>query len=350
MLAWETGLAQVCNRQQPLAPVWTLLGQEHVLADAILHALADALAASGGGAVDVQRFSLEDDGCADAIIACQSLSLLAGATLVVLQHTAALTPGGKSKHTLDPLLAYLDQPLPGRVLVVRVEAEKWDERKTVVKRLQQFPVVDCRTPGKEQDALKRLQRLAQPLGVQVAPDAWPELWRRTGQLSRAMQELLKLQTYTGGQLVTAADVAELVHPPLEDNVFAWVDAVVRGNPQKALRTLQDVVLSGADPVTLLALTARQVRLLAWVAESIPRGMSQQEIARRTGAHPYAVRVAADQARGLPAQVWLELLPVLADLEYAVKTGRREAQQALELAVLECAWALQLHSQVRRRAY
>jgi DNA polymerase-3 subunit delta len=315
-------------------PVHVLVGTDYVLARWYVDALKVGVESGSGMPVEVQRFRFEDEGCSGAVQACQTLSLFAETELVVLENCTALLASGKAKHDVQELERYLESPVDGNVLVITVYGDKLDERKKLTKLAKAHRVVDCNAP-KPAAAMQVLRDYAEKRRMQIQTDALQELWRRTQSISAAVTELDKLHTYTGGEPIDLRAVQELVSSPLEDNVFTWIDGVVKGNAAQSFRVLADLQQSGHDTFALYALIGRQLRLL-WYAKVLGgKGYSQQQIASRAGAHPYAVKVATEQARYLSQRQIERLLTVLADAEFAVKSGRRDAVQALEWVVMTC---------------
>ncbi|MCL6598215.1 MAG: DNA polymerase III subunit delta [Alicyclobacillus macrosporangiidus] len=331
MLDWTSAMKAV--QEGDGSGVFTLVGHEYALAESFVQALRNRLGDDQGPA-DVQRFPFDEEGCEGAVFALESLTLFQVRPVVVLQRCTAMAAGGRARFATDALEAYLVRPVPGRALVITVEQDKLDERKKLVKLAKQHIVVDCHPP-KEAQALAILQQLAAAEGIGIHPAAMKELWRRTASVSAALQEMRKLWMFTGERPITPADVAEAVAPPVEDDVFAWVDGVVQGRADRAFRALADVQRKGEDPLKLFALIARQIRLMWYTRVLGERGMSHTQIAAEVAAHPYAVRVAAGQAARVNPERMERLLTVLADLEFEVKSGRRDPHHALELAVLAC---------------
>jgi DNA polymerase III subunit delta len=317
------------------ATVYTLVGREFVLMDWFIRSLHGHLEQTSGEAVEVNPFRFEEEGCAGAIFACQSVSLFSTSSLVVLENCTAMLASGKAKHDTSEMESYLANPIPNRTLVITVVGDKMDERKKLTKLAKSQVVVDCSTP-KEHEALDIVQRLATERDILMAPDGLKELWRRSQSISHCVAELDKLWTYTDARPITANDVAQLVALPLEDNVFAWIDGVVKGDLERSFHALKDVEMSGSDPFALLSLIARQLRLMWYARVFGGKGYSHQQIAGKTGAHPYAVRVAGDQARSISPHVIERLTTIVADAEYEIKSGRRDIRQALEWVILSCA--------------
>lgn len=325
-------------QEEPLAPVYTLMNEEHTMAERWLTALRVQLGTDGGLA-ELERFDYEDEGCENALMSCQSISLFAERSVVVLDQATFLLSNAKVKHDISGLEAYLGNPVPERVLILRVRAEKLDERKKIVKQLKKYPLLPFTTP-KDDDALRTLEQVSQEQGHKVARNALQELWRRCQSIARSEVELTKLVTYAGNRQVELNDVVELVSPPLEDNVFTWIDGVVKGNVQDTFRSLADVQTAGYDVFALLSLMVRQFRIM-WYARVLgDKGYTQAQVAKEVGAHPYAVKMASVQARSLSPQTMERILLTIADAEYWVKSGKWDANQALEYIVLFSARLIQ----------
>lgn len=325
-------------KSEPIAPVYTVIGEEHTLAGRWLEVLRSRLG-QDGALVQIDRYDFEEEGCDNALLACQSISLFGESGLVVLERSSFLLPNAKVKHDLSSLERYLENPVPGRVLILRVIADKMDERKKIVKQIKKHPVISLLTP-KTEEAVPILQQLAAEKGIQMADEAIQELWRRCQSIALSDVELDKLTAYTDNRRVETADVAELVPPPLEDNVFTWIDSVVKGNVHQTFRSLTDVQSAGYDAFALFSLMARQLRMM-WYARVLgDKGYTHVQLAKQLGAHPYAVKLASAQARAILPKTMEHMLTAIADAEYWVKSGRWDVNQALEYIVLFSARLIQ----------
>jgi DNA polymerase III subunit delta len=335
VLDWNQALKEL--KTKPHAPVYTCVGPEFTLVEEWLGVLLDTLSTDAEAPVDKTRFSFDEGGLGEALLACQSLSLFTSTQLVELSDVwAATTAKGasKAKHSTEALEDYLDNPVPQNILVVTVTADKLDDRKKLVKKLKQYPVIDCTTP-KEAPGRKMVHSLANRYKIQIEDDAIAELWRRCTSVSRCATEIRKIWTYTAGRPIHIDDVVELVVPPAEDNIFEWIDGVVTGNSDRSYRALSDLVRAGHDTFSLFGMMVRQLRLM-WYAKTLAsRGYTQQQIASEAGAHPYAVQVAQRQAQGVEPRAIESLLTVVADAEYQVKSGRRDSELTLDWVVAAC---------------
>lgn len=332
MIEWNKAMDAIV--QKPHHGVYTLVGTEFTLMNGFVKALQERMQLQSEQSVEIHRFFYEETGLEGALAQCQTLSLFAAESVVILDNCTALSTQAKGKHDLSPLEEYLSAPADEHVLVITVQAEKLDERKKAAKVLKKFPIINCNTP-KEADAQQLLSELAKARALTVHPAAMAEIWRRTQSVTIAERELDKLAAYSDGT-VTMSEVEELTPLPVEDNVFRWIEGVIAGKLSRSFQALQEIQQSGYDGFALFSLMARQLRLM-WYAKVLgERGVSQQEIAKQAKAHPYAVRMAGQQAKFMSAQRIEQLLCIIADTEFMVKSGRQDVAQALDWIVLSCA--------------
>ncbi|GMA56168.1 DNA polymerase III delta subunit [Alicyclobacillus sacchari] len=315
-----------------LASVYVLYGSEIGLVD-----LFCDRAARSGGFTSVARFDYEEDGFEQARLELDTLSFFSDQALVHVRNCTALTSQGKSGSDLEALEAYLENPAPGRVLVLSTAADKLDERKRITKTAKRHVVVQCATP-KEADALRHLKSFAKERGIEATDEAIHELWRRVGAMTHALNELEKLSVYALGRRIERTDVEQLVVRSVEDSVFDWIDRVAQGQIAAALTNLQGLARQGYDPLALMALLARQIRMMGLAKSSADGRVSLDQLAKRAGVHPFAMRVAAKQAQRFTLRDLEMLARRIADSEYDVKRGRRDPQQALECILMEASLA------------
>lgn len=334
MMTWAQAIA-AATAEDP-RPLYILRGDEQALVSRFLQAVQARQEALVQQPVALERYWFDDDGVAKALHSCRSIGLFGTADIVVLMHCGLF--GGTTKLKVDAgdLEAYLEHPILDRTLIITVPADAWDERRKLTKLAKSHPVVDCTTPPPKAGGVVSIaEHIARSKGITIAPLALQELIRRTRGVTVLERELEKLLAYAKGSSISEADVEQLVSKPLEDNVFAWIAAVVEGRAKEAFDSIAVVLQTGNDAMGLLALIARQVRLMWFAAWGASQHQSQTALAGQIGAHPYALKVALSQAQGVSLDYLETLLTLVADAEYAVKSGRREVGQALDFVVMSC---------------
>lgn len=313
-----------------VGPVYLLYGREYLLVDRFVKRLIECTDAGV-----VARYDFEEDGLENPLLELDTVSLFEQQPVVQIRNCTFFLSQGKSGTQADLLEKYIQSPAPGRVLVMTVDGDKLDERKRLTKAVKRHLVVDCQTP-KQPLAMRYLTQVAHDTHMDLDVGALDELWRRTGSISQAMNELSKLAVYASGRLVTREDVSALVENTMEDTVFDWVDHVAQGRISMATQSLQAMRYQGYDPLALIAMLVRQIRMM-WFAKSLStKGMTPDDIAKVAKVHPFAMRVAMKQSGSFGLTSLESLLALAADCEYDIKRGRRDGLQALELLMLTAA--------------
>jgi len=147
------------------------------------------------------------------------------------------------------------------------------------------------------------------------------------------QEIDKLLLYADGQQVTTEEVRALVSRARETSIFDLVDCVGRRQTGKALLLLHRLLDDGEAPLYLLAMLARQIRILIQVSELRAQGLNQQEVAKRLKLHPYVVEKGLAQARNFEMPQLEAAHSQLVETDWAIKTGKMEDVLALDTLVV-----------------
>jgi DNA polymerase-3 subunit delta len=131
-----------------------------------------------------------------------------------------------------------------------------------------------------------------------------------------------------------AEVDLLVQDDQEQNLFAFIDELSAKRNGAALRSVRQLLDDGQAAPYVLFMVARQIRILLGVRGLIDQRMKPDAIAAELGQKPFVVRKALDQARNFAAGELERLHDRLLALDHAIKTGRIQAEVALELFVAE----------------
>ena len=145
------------------------------------------------------------------------------------------------------------------------------------------------------------------------------------------QELEKLALFCAGKEIQESDVSELVSQVREASIFTAVDAMIEGQPGIALRLLHQLHQDGKEPLYIISMVERQLRLLALARDAMDRGVPQNELKGRLGtSSDFVVRKTAEQARRHPMSEIILRYNHLLEADLAIKLGKLEPELALEL--------------------
>ncbi|WP_019120001.1 DNA polymerase III subunit delta [Brevibacillus massiliensis] len=329
-----------------IAPLYVLFGAETFLMEEFVKLLRSELIDPEYADLNVSQYDCAETPLSAILQDAETLPFLAEYRLVLAENAFFLTgakPPAKVDVDTDELVRYLDEPAGHTAVVLRANADKLDERKKLVKVLQQKAVVLAFQPLQGADLYAWIERRAKQYQARIERPQAMKLVERVGSELRLLdKELEKMALYTGSQdaVITEQVIELLASRTLEQNVFALVEAVVGGQLNEAFRILYDCLKTGEEPIRMLALLARQVRLLLHVKLWAPRGYTQQQLAGMLKVHPYAVKKAMEQARHFDETGLRRLLGILAEEDFRMKSGQVDKQIALEVFMTQVAAQLQ----------
>jgi DNA polymerase-3 subunit delta len=274
--------------------------------------------------------------------ACDAVPFLADKRLVIVTGLLSrLSPQRKQtlseakQKLLDDLANYLPH-LPPTTRLVLVEDRSLPSKHPILKLAKQeergyvkrFDRPDAR------DLPRWISKRAQKHGGDIEPRAAHRLAAVIGADLRLLdQEITKLVTYRDGEgAVTDTDVETLVPYSQDAVIFDLVDALGQRDGSTAADTLHRLISEGEHPLGLLGMIIRQFRLLIQVKTLKDKGASPRDISKTLGIHPFPARKLHRQATHFTPVQLEKVYRYLSETDIAIKTGKMDAELALDLLV------------------
>lgn len=266
------------------------------------------------------------------VAACEAHPFLADRRLVIVYDALKHSKAGKAR---EELRDYCER-VPATCDLVFVEQDEVDRRHLLFTYLskrgtvREFPLLSG------QELLRWIERRAKSLAATIEPAAAQRLVDLAGNDSRALaNELAKLATYVGrGGTIDQVAVDRLVTDQQEQNLFTFIDDLSTRRLGAALRGARALIEDGQAPPYILFMLARQIRILLHVRQLVAQRRRPDDIANELGLKPFVARKAAEQARNFTAAELVTAHDRLLELDHAIKTGKMQAETALELFVVE----------------
>ncbi len=188
---------------------------------------------------------------------------------------------------------------------------------------------------------------AERRGVQIEPRAAQALADAVGPELRVLDsEIRKLAAYGRGGAITHADVRELVSNTREASIFMAVDAVIEGRPGVALGHVGKLMQAGSSAGYVLAMLARQVRLLMLAKDLRGQGVPHGEMGPRLGVSGYPLRKTLEQAGATGFERLEALHRMLVETDLRTKSTAGSDELALDMLIAEA--AASANTRARRR--
>ncbi len=118
-----------------------------------------------------------------------------------------------------------------------------------------------------------------------------------------------------------------------DSIWALVDAVGMRDGKKALHAAGSLLADREPPLRILAMVARQLRIVGRMREALAGGLADKDAALAAGAPPFKARELKESARRFTARGLAAAFGTLADADLALKGSRVPGERVLEEAIL-----------------
>lgn len=272
----------------------------------------------------IERLDGEDTTAERMKEAISSLPFLTAKKLVILREP------GKQKAWAETIADILKEVAETTDLII-VEP-KLDKRLSYYKTLKKS--TDFREFG-ELDGMELARwtvTYAKEQGAQLGTNEARLLVDRLGMSQQLLKsELDKLAAYT--EKITREDIELLVDPLPQSTVFELLDAAFQGKTEHMLRLYHEQRALKVEPQAIIAMLAWQLHVLA-VIKTASGGADV--IASQAKINPFVVR----KSMGIASKLTLPRLKImvcgLAELDVKLKTVSIDADEALQLYLLQLA--------------
>ncbi|WP_026674623.1 DNA polymerase III subunit delta [Alkalihalobacterium bogoriense] len=322
-----------------IAPVYLLTGTEAFLIDDITHSVVNQTLNEAERDFNLSVFEMKETPVDMAIEDAQTLPFLGEKRVVIVKEAYFLTgqrDEAKIEHNVKVLEEYVQNPANETVLIITAPYEKLDERKKITKVLKEKTEVVDSKEFDEKMTMEWLTAQAREFGADITDKGKETLIQlQSGNLLMIANEVKKLALYVGeGGTIDEEIVHLLVARTIEQDIFSLIDHVIHRRIEKGLDIFFDLLRQKEDPLKVVALLARQFRILYMVSEMSKQGYSQKQMASQLKLHPYVVKLAGQQAKKFNERQLLVWLDGLATVDFQIKTGQMDKKLAVELFLMK----------------
>lgn len=145
-----------------------------------------------------------------------------------------------------------------------------------------------------------------------------------------LNELDKVIVVKKDYLITNEDIDKYTIKIVEENIFDFVDLVIKKDTKNIFIKLEKYIQEKQEPAILLSNIASQYRLIYSVKNLTRKGFSEKEIADELGIHPYRVKLAREKSYNYTNDELKDKLLSIGSLDEKVKLGIIDKYVALKL--------------------
>ncbi len=316
-------------RRGEIALVYCLYGEDEYRREQVLSQLLDALLTESERDLNLDQIRPGEAEIQSIIGSARTLPFLGPRRVVLVRGVEEL-----SKAQQEELLAYLNDPSPTTCLVLA--GRSLDLRTRLAAAIQKKGMV-LHFDRMKADSLKEaLVAAAKERGARLQPDAISLLIDLVGDdLRQLMYAVEKLALFVGeGVEIRPQDIEAMVGETRVRSIFQLTDTVSGRDLDGALRCLTSLLDTGEEPLAILGMLARQIRMLFQAKALREQGtpVSRMTLGRLP---PRVVATLAEQGA---SRSWRQLTGALQSIsraDMAIKTGRAAAPMVLSRLV----WSL-----------
>jgi len=273
----------------------------------------------------------------DIVSECQTMSLGVERKMIFVENAYFLS-NAKSKEKIEKeqdyqkLSDYLNNPNQDADLVFTLNENKLNSRSNLFKLISEHGKIMELLDIKPYEWPQFIKNWFTKKGVSIEQRAINELVNRSSNnatlfVSEAQKLLLN------NKHITYDDVIKLTTRPLEENSFLLADALLNGKIDEALSIFRDLKTYSQEPVSLINLLARQLRLNLKIMYLDEQGDSQMSIAKKLAIHEYRVKLALARRHLSSIEKLANSLEKLYELDWQIKSGAVDRFLGFELFLI-----------------
>lgn len=269
---------------------------------------------------------------ADVLIAaCVEVPFMSALRLVIVSECSVLRAKGGAQEA-KKIAEYIEKIPDTTVLILCVDSA--DKRRSLYKQVKKIGQIKEFGQPRQAECIQFVVDRAKANGAQISRNAATELVAVAGcDYFTLHNELDKLIIYSENNEITMAHIKECSSRTLEYNVFQIHEFFVNKQAAPAKKLLNDI-LRAERPEMLIGLFARKIRDMYKVKMMSDAHYSTDKIAKMLKTKSFIAQRLHRECKRFSAQELRCGLLCLADLDYGIKSGEKDASLALPEALVE----------------
>lgn len=341
-------LTDAAKRSGVVPPFVLIVGTERLLAERAVHALRVAALDGGPSGFNEETFHGRELGAgrvAHVVAAARTLPMMAKRRFVLVRDLHLLPAKRRAKDDateddskptggeLDTLATYAARPCDTACVVVTTE--QIDGRSKLAAGAKKRGQLYEARPLYEREVGAWAAREAKERGHPMSEDATATLVAMLGaDLSSIDDALERISLLVGpGKPIDVEAVEQSVARLRVSTIWELVDAISARDAKAATTALGSIIASREPGLRVLAMIARQIRIVAKMRDKLAEGLAPQDAAIAAGAPPFKGRELAASAKRFSRDDLASAFGALASADRALKGSKVPEGVALSDLVL-----------------
>ncbi len=316
-------LIEELKKEDVSFPIYALIGEEGLLISEGVDKIINKALSGGMKDFNYNLFYAKESSIDDVLNAVHTLPLMTKKRVVVLkdidQYPASI---------LERLADYLKEPPDSTCLIIT--AKKIDQRTKFFKALQDNSMIVACGPLYENQVKPWIRFRARSYGLEFTEDALNIFYEVAGnELGIIDNELKKLSSYCESKKkIDVSDVEDVVGKSRIYSVFNLINAIGEKRLEKALLILKKMLNDGEPPLMILAMIARQFRLMTRAIEYHKKGLPLSEVSKRLVLFGSIFNTFKEQLKNFTLDEVLKKHRLLYNVDSELKSGVRPSEAIL----------------------
>ncbi|MBN2100938.1 DNA polymerase III subunit delta [Candidatus Dojkabacteria bacterium] len=146
---------------------------------------------------------------------------------------------------------------------------------------------------------------------------------------RLTRETSKLKLLGKGA-ITEEDIEKICPDTLEHDIWEMINFINNNETKEAGKSLKKIVRQGIDPIFILLMLARNMRIILLTKVLTERGLSTSEIARKIKVPPFTINQIKNISRQTSYTKIKKIYEKICNIDYFGKTGQLDVELALNI--------------------
>ena len=303
-------------------PVYLLHGEEPYYIDEISDFVEHKVLSDAEKGFNQTVFYGKDTDVMSVLNASKRYPMMADFQVVLVKEAQDMKWGSEDtdKKGINPLLAYLDNPLRSTILVFCYKYGKFDKRKKVYKAIEKNGVIVESTPLYDSKVPGWIEDFVSEKGYKISQQATFMLAEYLGNdLSKIANELEKLMLNIGsGQEISLKLVQDNIGISREYNVFELQTALSKKDVLKANQIINYFEANPRSNPIVLVLGNLNNFFSKVLLYHYARDKSPQNLARELGVNPYFIKDYEQAARSYNYGKTMQIISYLRECDVKSK--------------------------------
>lgn len=268
----------------------------------------------------------------EIIEACAAVPFMSLKRLVIVADCTALTTKGSKDEA--KMIADFIPGLPDTTVLALCTGEAPDKRRTLYSQIKKLGEIKEFLPPTRDECARFVQAKVNEQRASISAKAASALVSAAGCDYHILEgEVSKLAAYSGFGAITEEHVRECAAKSLEYNVFEIHTLLINRKTGRARELLEDILRS-ERPEGLVGLIARKIRDMYKIKSMAETGFTLTKAAQVMGLKSFIAEMILKESKRFTLQELREALSALADLDYGIKSGGRDAFLALPETIIK----------------